>query len=88
MNSTIAPIKAAMAALKDTEARLADPVVSLAHKSDLVAAGIRVELLRRRNIQEAALVAALESAATVSVEGDNLELRRADGATAARLKRG
>ena len=38
--------------------------------------------------QEAALVAALESAATVSVEGDNLELRRADGATAARLKRG
>ena len=59
MNSTVAPIKAALAALKDTEARLADPVVSLAHKSDLVAAGIRVELLRRRNIQEAALVAAL-----------------------------
>ena len=59
MNSTIAPIKSALAALKDAEARLADPVVALAPKSDLVAAGIRVELLRRRNTQEAALVAAL-----------------------------
>ena len=59
MNSTIAPIKAALAALKDTEKRLCDPGIALAPKSDQVAAGIRVELLRRRNIQEAALVAAL-----------------------------
>ena len=59
MNSTIAPIKSALAALKDTEARLLDPGIALAHKSALVAAGIRVELLRRRNTQEAALVAAL-----------------------------
>ena len=59
MNSTITPIKAALAALKDTEARLLDPGIALAPKSDQVAAGIRVELLRRRNTQEAALVAAL-----------------------------
>ena len=36
-----------------------DPGIALAPKSDQVAAGIRVELLRRRNNQEAALVAAL-----------------------------
>ena len=59
MNSTTAPIKVALAALKDTEARLRDPGIALAPKSDHVAAGIRVELLRRRNTQEAALVAAL-----------------------------
>jgi hypothetical protein len=59
MNSTIAPIKSALAALKDTEARLLDPGIALAPKTDQVAAAIRVELLRRRNTQEAALVAAL-----------------------------
>ena len=59
MNSTIAPIQAALVALKDTERRLRDPGIALAPKSDQVAAGIRVELLRRRNTQEAALVAAL-----------------------------
>ena len=57
MNSTIAPIQAALAALKDTETRLR--AIALAPKTDQVAAGIRVELLRRRNTQEAALVAAL-----------------------------
>ena len=59
MNSTITPIKAALAALKDTEARLLDPGIALAPKADQVATGIRVDLLRRRNTQEAALVAAL-----------------------------
>ena len=59
MNSPVAPIKVALAALKDTEARLLDPGIALATKSDQVAAGIRVELVRRRNTQEAALVAAV-----------------------------
>ncbi|MBB1503072.1 META domain-containing protein [Propioniciclava sp. MC1683] len=38
--------------------------------------------------QESALVVALESAATYSIEGDHLEFRRADGVMAATLTRG
>ena len=57
MNSAIAPIQAALAALKDTEERLLD--LALDPPENRVAAAIRVELLRRRNAQEAALVAAL-----------------------------
>lgn len=37
--------------------------------------------------QEAATIAALESAATYSIEGDTLEMRTADGATALRFTR-
>ena len=59
MNSTLPPIKAALAALKDTEKRLRDTGVARDPKSDQAAAGLRVELLRRRNNQEVALVAAI-----------------------------